>query len=498
MQHCSFLLQSLQFILELALGMSTSIEVPYILRSIPRDIRSVIKKIELEPQKTIYVCCPKCYSLYWMDRNNRDDYPERCTHQDLGITCGAKLRKSSKSRTARLRGGPAREYHTQRMAEYLSRIYNREDLQPYLRKQPQESSSSHKMWWDIWDAPALRDILDPEGRPFLSPADPKEGRLIFSLNMDGFNPYGNKEAGKKASVGGIYMVCLNLPMSIRYDLENMYLVGVIPGPQEPSLHQINHILRPLVDELLQLWKQGIYLTHTWGHPHGQLVRCALGPLVCDLPAARQMSGFSSFSSHNFCSQCTQTRDDLNDINHRDWAPRNLGDHRKHASMWKQATTEREREFLVKSHGVRWSELLRLPYWDPIKFTVIDSMHAFFLRMLPHLCREVWGMDVDFDDGDGITFDPVSNQPSETEMYDAHRILECDSLSALGKLRVAVLRQLCKDTATVDFRGRKKKLIQRLKDYVRLILTSVLRFAHLCVLACSPRLVYIQWSKNHDC
>ncbi|KAF8225965.1 hypothetical protein L208DRAFT_1105429, partial [Tricholoma matsutake] len=62
-----------------------------------------------------------------------------------------------------------------------------------------------------------------------------ESRLIFSLNM-------NKQGGKKVLTGGIYIVCLNLPPAIRYNMENMFLVGIIPGPHEPSLYQINYIV----------------------------------------------------------------------------------------------------------------------------------------------------------------------------------------------------------------------------------------------------------------
>jgi hypothetical protein len=35
------------------------------------------------------------------------------------------------------------------------------------------------------------------------------------------------------------------------------------------------------------------------------------------------------------------------------------------------------------------------------------MHAFILGILSHHCREIWGMGVDIDDGDGTTNDPVS-------------------------------------------------------------------------------------------
>jgi len=31
----------------------------------------------------------------------------------------------------------------------------------------------------------------------------------------------------------------------------------IPGPKEPSIEQVNHVLRPIVNQLLKLWRTGI-------------------------------------------------------------------------------------------------------------------------------------------------------------------------------------------------------------------------------------------------
>ena len=68
--------------------------------------------------------------------------------------------------------------------------------------------------------------------------------LGFLLNIDWFQPF--KDISY--SVGVIYVVIINLPRSIRYKDENVLIVGVIPGPKEPSLH-VNSYLGPLVHEL---------------------------------------------------------------------------------------------------------------------------------------------------------------------------------------------------------------------------------------------------------
>lgn len=47
-----------------------------------------------------------------------------------------------------------------------------------------------------------------------------------------------------------HIICRNRP-------ENKILAGVTPGPHEPDVDTINHFLKPMVDELLELWDDGI-------------------------------------------------------------------------------------------------------------------------------------------------------------------------------------------------------------------------------------------------
>ena len=90
------------------------------------------------------------------------------------------------------------------------------------------------------------------------------------------------------SVGSIALALLNLPPSIRYKAENLYVLGMIPGPREPSLDEINHFLRLVVEFFLPAWKNGTWFTKTDQHPEGRLACSVIAVAVNDLPAARKI------------------------------------------------------------------------------------------------------------------------------------------------------------------------------------------------------------------
>ena len=82
-----------------------------------------------------------------------------------------------------------------------------------------------------------------------------DGRLNLGLmlNVDWFNPF--KQA--QYSAGGMYLTVLNLLRTLRFKEKYSVLLGVIPGPKEPSL-TINSYLAPSVQGL-DLLSNGIWL-----------------------------------------------------------------------------------------------------------------------------------------------------------------------------------------------------------------------------------------------
>ncbi|KAF9471043.1 hypothetical protein BDN70DRAFT_820529 [Pholiota conissans] len=200
--------------------------------------------------------------------------------------------------------------------------------------------------------------------------------------------------GASASCGLISAACLNLPLDIRYKPENMYVAAIIPGPREPTSTQLNHFMRPIVDIFVGSWERGVYYTRTARHPQGRLTRSAIAIKISDVPAARQVSQMAGHSSHHYCTRCNCYHEDTigrTDIHSAEWQPKDVDDLRRKAEAWRSAPTKKLQDELFKQNGLRWSELWRLPYWDPTRMLVVDSMHCLLEGLAQFHFRVVLGL-----------------------------------------------------------------------------------------------------------
>lgn len=88
-----------------------------------------------------------------------------------------------------------------------------------------------------------------------------------------------------------------------------------------------------------------------------------------------------------CSKCDKEfkRDENNQPNYggyntESWTARKGDHHKEKGEEWLNGKNKSEREKLEFDEGVRYSELFRLPYYDPIRMHVIDPMHNLMLGL----------------------------------------------------------------------------------------------------------------------
>ena len=205
----------------------------------------------------------------------------------------------------------------------------------------------------------------------------------LSLNVDWFRPYKHVEY----SVSAMYIAILNYPRQLRYLRENIILVGILPGPHEPS-KQMNAFLEPLVRDLLKLWS-GVEMNT----PDGvKKVNAALLCIASDIPAARKLTGFVGHSALKACSKCLKSfptyqfgmKPDYSGFNRNLWPKRDMDTQRTQGMNWKHANTLVQQHDIEREFGARFTELIRLPYFDTIRFSVIDPMHNILLGSAKHV------------------------------------------------------------------------------------------------------------------
>ena len=124
-----------------------------------------------------------------------------------------------------------------------------------------------------------------------------------------------------------------------------------------------------------------------------MVRCAIVSIVCDLLAAKKAAGFGSLAHTHFCHicHCTRNIDGYGHLGQHLWRPRTNEETRASAQAYKDSATEVESDAIFAQTGVRWSELLRLPYFDPTRFVVIDVMHNLFLGLINKHFQDILGI-----------------------------------------------------------------------------------------------------------
>ncbi|KAI7897859.1 uncharacterized protein BX663DRAFT_444225 [Cokeromyces recurvatus] len=130
----------------------------------------------------------------------------------------------------------------------------------------------------------------------------------------------------------------------------------------------------------------------------QVVKAALTPVASDLPAQRKCLGLAAHSAAFACHKCNYAfkelpsnpfKQDFTNFDDDEWALRSNSTHRANAYKWKSASTSTEAKKLVKANGTRWSSLLRLSYFDPIRFAPIDVMHNCYLGVAKRMMLSAW-------------------------------------------------------------------------------------------------------------
>ena len=81
--------------------------------------------------------------------------------------------------------------------------------------------------------------------------------------------------------------------------------------------------------------------------------------------------------------------DYSGFDRDNWRLRTNSDHRSAVKLIQKAKTKMMRDQLESKYGCRYSVLLELSYFDPVRMLVIDPMHNLFMGSAKHIVKKVW-------------------------------------------------------------------------------------------------------------
>ena len=90
-----------------------------------------------------------------------------------------------------------------------------------------------------------KQLITDNNSPKFFREEVAHSHLGLMLNVDWFQPYN----GTIHSTGAIYAAICNLPHDIRFKRENMLFIGILPGPNEVSLHKPYKKIRYIFDKV---------------------------------------------------------------------------------------------------------------------------------------------------------------------------------------------------------------------------------------------------------
>jgi len=344
-----------------------------------------------------YVVCKKCHMIYTLndciEGSGAYQHGRMCMYQEfpnhphsrLRAKCNYPLLKSIELSTGRKVLYPYLTYCYFGIENSIISLFRQSQNYELLVNSTEKYRPSSVLT-DVCNGNVWSEFQTFNDKPFLS--DPL--CLALCMNVDWFQPYKHVTY----SVGIIYLAIMNLPREERYKRENVLLIGILPGPQEPS-RSINSYLNPLVEEFTT-FLQGVTVSiHTHQGTIKKLVRCALLCICCDLPAGRKVCGFLGHAARYGCSKCGKSFEgsvgqiDYSGFDRDTWPPRNVLEHRQVCQRLLSCCTKKDQHNIESNTGYRYSVLLKLLYFDSTRMLVVDPMHNLFLGTAKHVLKAIW-------------------------------------------------------------------------------------------------------------
>ncbi|GAN10862.1 conserved hypothetical protein [Mucor ambiguus] len=295
-----------------------------------------------------YAQCTHCFSTYILKEPSRLP-PEYCVFSDLGDHCNQPLFQNYATKN------PRKLLVYQSLKHHLKKMACRPGFEKVINHYKFRDTPDKELN-DVYDGYVWKHIQAKNKAPFFNndPEDDHEIRLGIAINLDWANMFSS------VSSGAMYTTILNLPRSERFKPYNLLLSFMFNG-EEPPTTKLNQAIEPLIEELQDLYINGLLMTTYESRDIPAKVRVVLVNTSSHNPAARKVREYKHINL------------DMIETN-------------RQARKWASIRDKAKREAYTKKHGLRWSHLQSLCYYNVHRQTTTDAMHGLFLSQTSLLMK----------------------------------------------------------------------------------------------------------------
>ncbi|KDN40631.1 hypothetical protein RSAG8_07960, partial [Rhizoctonia solani AG-8 WAC10335] len=355
------------------------------LLKMPLSVRSLERRLGMDTTRLIriYTFCEECGTRYSPEQIRSAPHP-RCTYTIADIECNTPLYTEltlcdGTQKRNPIKSCPYIPFHGS-LERLLRRPGMKELMQTWRGDNPENRArdAPQEEWWRIPIGLTRDEFPEEDGGGYgdylpehLVALVSKLLGLSFSINADGYQTFSNGNY----STMGVYITINNLPIYLRTLIENMLLVIVIPGPNEPTAYEFDQMMEPLIEDLIAL-AQGVRLNvydKAEERPKSEMVYGHLSLGILDHIARLKRRCYLSVAE-GFKLRDNELRDPLDRLDDK--------------YRWLNAPTAAAREQLRQETGVTFTAFDRLPGWYGASNCPIDAMHLFDLGITKYLCQNV--------------------------------------------------------------------------------------------------------------
>ena len=131
------------------LGRNTTVD-----ELMPKDIRTIARRFDLDPRTRKYLCCQMCWAMYDM---RTMPLPNVCHHRgtEASVACSTPLWRE-RLISGEMQRFPLRVYLHQELKEWFGRLLCRPGMENYLDRELYDAKCKPGEMRDIWDGQVLK------------------------------------------------------------------------------------------------------------------------------------------------------------------------------------------------------------------------------------------------------------------------------------------------------------------------------------------------------